>query len=238
MKYVFLTLMLMAAFLNIQAATAFAITGSFDIPDYTLPVELSSFTASFTIDYQVKINWTSQSESNLLGYYIYRGETDNLATARQVSGLIEAHNTSTTQAYSFSDTEELTHHVYFYWLNAYEMNGISNYHGPVSVLTNTNPNITPPSILQTGIQNVYPNPFNPQTTIAYSIKSAAKVHFEFYNLKGQKVYAAQKNHNAAGFYSLTFDGCDDSKNELPSGIYFVVMKAGTQVSSRKLILMK
>lgn len=64
------------------------------VTDPTLPVELSHFSATLTAQNYVLLNWVSQSESNLLGYYLYRNDSFDLSTAIQVSGLIAGTNTS------------------------------------------------------------------------------------------------------------------------------------------------
>jgi hypothetical protein len=90
----------------------------------------------------------------------------------------------------------------------------------------------------TELKGNYPNPFNPTTTIAYSIKETSPVLIEIYNVKGQIVRTLVKETKAAGNYTTVFDGRDDNHRALGSGIYFFKMFAGKYSSSRKMVMMK
>ncbi len=81
--------------------------------------------------------------------------------------------------------------------------------------------------------NNYPNPFNPQTNITYSIKEAGFVQLKIYNMLGKEIAALINEVKSPGMYSVSFDGA-----RLPSGIYVCVMKTNNVVKSQKLILMK
>lgn len=79
----------------------------------------------------------------------------------------------------------------------------------------------------------YPNPFNPTTTIAYSLKQAADVALEVFNVTGQKVATLAEGRQPAGQYDVNFDAAD-----FASGIYFYTLKANGQSLTRKMVLMK
>ncbi|MDD4310281.1 MAG: fibronectin type III domain-containing protein, partial [Candidatus Cloacimonetes bacterium] len=76
-----------------------------DATGQTLPIVLSSFTANVLVQGKVRLNWTTQSESGMMGFHILRNTTDVLADAIIVSPLIEATNTSNLATYSFTDKE-------------------------------------------------------------------------------------------------------------------------------------
>jgi len=103
--------------------------------DATLPVGLSSFTAVVSADNQVVINWTTQSETNVLGFRIYRSNTFAIDDAVQITTQpIAAHNTSLTTNYSFTDaTIDYQSPVYYYWLEAVDLDSSSEFFGPVMV---------------------------------------------------------------------------------------------------------
>ncbi|MDZ4120839.1 MAG: hypothetical protein U1C33_00345, partial [Candidatus Cloacimonadaceae bacterium] len=84
-------------------------------PPQTLPVELSSFTAVITPQNYVKLDWITQSETGVLGYYVFRNTENNLSNAIQVCPLISANNTSQVQIYSFIDND-VEPGLYYYWL--------------------------------------------------------------------------------------------------------------------------
>jgi len=93
-------------------------------------------------------------------------------------------------------------------------------------------------VLYTALDNNYPNPFNPNTNIAYSIKDAAKVTLEVYNVKGQLVKTLVNDYRETGHYNVNWNGKDNSSKPSASGVYFYKMKAGNYVSTKKMILMK
>jgi len=84
----------------------------------------------------------------------------------------------------------------------------------------------------------YPNPFNPETIIEYSIPQDSKVELKIYNIKGQKVKQLVGNQLSAGQHSVVWDGRDDNKQPVGSGIYLYKLKTGNFQRVRKMILMK
>ncbi len=208
--------------------------------DGTLPVEMSSFTAVMTIQNFVRLQWVTQSETNLSGYYIFRGPSNNIAETERLNVFIPATNSSQEQIYSFEDTDVTVNDTYYYWLQAMELNGISAFHGPVCItVTEGGGEIPPPVIpVYTGINKIYPNPFGSSTQIAYHLKSDSPVVITIYNLKGQLVKSLVNASKDAGEHTAFWDGRDSSGNYCSSGIYSVVMKAGRHSSSKNIILLK
>ena len=84
----------------------------------------------------------------------------------------------------------------------------------------------------------YPNPFNPTTTINYSLKENSKVELDIYNIKGQKVKSLVNEVLPAGEYSVIWDGRDSNDKRVSSGIYFYKLKAGDFQRVRKMILLR
>jgi len=81
------------------------------------------------------------------------------------------------------------------------------------------------------IQN-FPNPFNPSTTIYYALPEVGSVELVIYDVLGNEVMKYSENQEA-GYHTFEFDGAN-----LPSGIYFYRMQAGTFVETKKMILLK
>ena len=84
----------------------------------------------------------------------------------------------------------------------------------------------------------YPNPFNPETTIRYSVKEPSSIRIEIYNSKGQRVRTLVNETQPTGWYNVVFNGKDDQGKPVASGIYFYRMSAGSYTSTRKMILMQ
>ncbi|MCK4654930.1 MAG: T9SS type A sorting domain-containing protein [Candidatus Cloacimonetes bacterium] len=93
----------------------------------------------------------------------------------------------------------------------------------------------------------YPNPFNPETTISFSVtQTSSFVTLEIYNIKGQKVKTLVNEVLPAGKYSTIWNGRDSNGNRVSSGIYFYKLclhhdssgKAGDYQKVKKMILLK
>ena len=83
------------------------------------------------------------------------------------------------------------------------------------------------------LQNNYPNPFNPSTTIKYQLPSMMNVTINVYNIIGQEVATLVNDVKEAGEYSITFDA-----SKLASGLYLYQLKAGSFVQTKKMLLIK
>jgi hypothetical protein len=93
-------------------------------------------------------------------------------------------------------------------------------------------------VVATELQGNYPNPFNPETTIRYSVKETVPVTIEIYNLKGQLVRTLVNEVKTAGNYSVIWNGRDSHNQPVSSGVYFYKMNAGKYSSTKKMIMMK
>jgi len=85
-----------------------------------------------------------------------------------------------------------------------------------------------------------PNPFNPATTISYSVPegAAAAVDMKVYDIRGQLVRTLVNESKEAGSYTVFWDGTDESGRKVSSGVYFYRMRAGKFVQTRKMVLLK
>jgi hypothetical protein len=90
----------------------------------------------------------------------------------------------------------------------------------------------------TTLKGNYPNPFNPETTISFSVKENVPVTIEIYNVKGQLVKTLVNEAKAPGNHTVVWKGEDNNGRSVSSGIFFYKMQAGKYTSTRKMILMK
>jgi len=86
--------------------------------------------------------------------------------------------------------------------------------------------------------NVYPNPFNPSTTIAFNIPETGRARVSIYNVKGQIVKDLLNAELTRGDHSLVWDGRDENNFSVASGIYFIKLESGGKTSIRKAMLVK
>ena len=93
-------------------------------------------------------------------------------------------------------------------------------------------------VLATALNGNYPNPFNPETTISYSLKEAGRVKLEVYNIKGQLVRSLVDEVQATGHYKLVFNAKDDRGRSIASGVYMLKMSAPGYKKTTKMILMQ
>jgi hypothetical protein len=84
----------------------------------------------------------------------------------------------------------------------------------------------------------YPNPFNPETTIRYSIPGAGSVVLRIYDAKGRMVKTLVSEDKSAGVYSAVWRGRDQNGTSVSTGVYFAKLEAAGQVRSIKIVLLK
>ncbi|MCL1827072.1 MAG: T9SS type A sorting domain-containing protein, partial [Candidatus Cloacimonetes bacterium] len=84
----------------------------------------------------------------------------------------------------------------------------------------------------------YPNPFNPNTTIKYYLKSGSFVCLDIYNIKGQKVKSLVNEYKKEGSHQVSWNGLDDSGVAVSSGVYFYRLKTEDNTSVKRMMLMK
>jgi|GEM_PF-5621740 len=83
-----------------------------------------------------------------------------------------------------------------------------------------------------------PNPFNPSTEIAFSVKQAGPVSIEVYNVRGQMVKTLVNEVVSAGNHSVIWNGDDNEGRNVASGIYFYKMHSDRYTAVKKMILLK
>ncbi|MDP8204245.1 MAG: C10 family peptidase [Candidatus Tenebribacter mawsonii] len=95
-----------------------------------------------------------------------------------------------------------------------------------------------PGIIKTSLDKNYPNPFNPTTTIRYSLANDGDVELNVYNVKGQKVRTLVNENKNSGHYQAIWDGTDNSKKQVASGVYFYRLTTSEKTLNKKMLLLK
>jgi hypothetical protein len=123
-------------------------------------------------------------------------------------------------------------YVYF---GDYEQNA-GELHDEMSILVSSGwvTSVDKPELaLSFGLQSIFPNPFNPLTTVKYSLDHPAHTRVSVFNLLGQQVAVLIDEQRPTGLHQVLFDA-----NALPSGQYFISVEADGKRDIRKVILLK
>ena len=179
--------------------------------------------------YYVLLSWDPPyGGGNIAGYSISRNG-------------ISLYPNLTQQAYHDITTEPNTD--YTYQVRAiYYIHPGHGYSDPVEVqlttpdLNDENDDTDP--FVKTELIGNYPNPFNPDTNINFSLSIASNLGVEIYNTKGQKIKTLVDEYYPAGEHNIVWNGTDDNGTSVASGVYFYRMVAGEYVGVGKMAMMK
>jgi photosystem II stability/assembly factor-like uncharacterized protein len=173
-----------------------------------VPVELSSFNAQL-VNTDVILDWTTATELNNQGFEIeYSTDNQNFKKIGFVPGF---GTTTEMKSYSFK-ISDVSAGVQYYRLKQIDYDGTSTIYNSVEV-TGPVPNTF---VLN---QN-HPNPFNPSTTISFSLPVESDVTIKLFNMLGQEVDQIVDGNFQAGNHSLDFNAID-----LSSGAYIYKFEA-------------
>lgn len=208
--------------------------GTIEVDTYlngeTHPVELSSFSIS-SVAGRVVIEWTTQSETENLGFHIYKSATPNGQKQRVTKEMIKgALNSETRHDYRWEEEVD-EDQVFWYWLADVSTDGSMRFYGPKRVET-----VAAPEFYT--LEQNYPNPFNPTTTITFALKEQGKVYLAIYNLRGQVVRELVNEERSAGSFSVEWDGLDTNGFRAPSGLYFYSIRVNDFNQTKKMALTK
>lgn len=192
-----------------------------------LPVELSSFVADIA-GRDVKLNWSTVSESNNQGFKIERSVTGS--NQWNTIGYVEGNGTTANaQNYNYTDRGVTTGN-YSYRLKQVDYNGNFEYH-----TLNSEVVIGTPDRFDLG-QN-YPNPFNPSTKINYDLSFSGNVSLIVFDMSGKQIMSLVNETQNAGYYTVTMNA-----GSLSSGIYYYRLTASGEgknfTATKKMILVK
>ncbi|MBU1637046.1 T9SS type A sorting domain-containing protein [bacterium] len=196
--------------------------------DTWLPVELTAFHA-FSSEEGVDLVWTTASEIELDYWEIERcnsGTDDFTVLAR-----LQAHNSLTGSSYTYFDRLGIVGRVYDYRLVDVGMDGTRTVHE--SVESASYGNIAAGRITEYELDDAYPNPFNPSTTIRYSIPEDGLVNITVYDVSGREVAQIVNTFHEAGRYAVNFNGAN-----LSSGTYFYRMTSSEFSMTKRIMLLK
>ncbi|MBU1937957.1 T9SS type A sorting domain-containing protein [bacterium] len=197
------------------------------VSDTHLPVELSSFEA-IAGDRRVTLNWTTASEHDNDFFEIQRRTLKNTWTT--IAQIDAAGNSQTAINYSYIDRAVINGTAYTYHLVSRDVNGTINEYGATGIVE-ASPDAPMP--MEYALDQNFPNPFNPQTNISYSLMEAGFVSLKVYNIMGQEVATLVEKEMQAGRYTVAF-----AANNLPSGVYMYQLQVNDFSANRKMLLLK
>jgi autotransporter-associated beta strand protein len=192
-----------------------------------LPVEMTSFTA-VAQNMSAFLAWSTATEVNNYGFDVERGTMLNTALTMQWQkiGFVQGAGTSNApHEYSFTD-KNIPSGRYDYRLKQIDRDGLFKYSQSVEVEVENAPHAF-------SLSQNYPDPFNPTTTINYSLPSDEKVRLAVYDILGNEVGVLVNGEQTAGSYQAAFSGAN-----LASGIYFYKLESSGQTIIKKMILLK
>ena len=186
---------------------------------------------------QVVLNWQApiSDGATLGGYKVFRGTT--------IENMTQIHSIDTNLLPNMSwvnDTDLIDGESYYYGVKASysapeigdsEFSNIEN-SGPVSDDDET---ILP---TMTALEGNFPNPFNPETAIKFSVAMESIVSIEIFNIRGQRVKRLIDGYFERGFHTVVWNGTDENENPAKSGVYFYRMTTGDYAEVRRMVLMK
>lgn len=218
--------------------------------DNSLPVTLNSFTTSVSTN-SVVLQWTTQSEIDVLGYEIQRalakeGPFETIATYRDHAELRATGSTSARTDYRFEDNDVLSGFTYWYKLISHDLDGSQQSFGPIAATLQKNDQGIKPITGATPdnfeLKQNFPNPFNNSTQIIFSIpqlsSGATQVQLNIYNLQGKRINTLVNQKLNAGSYQVNWNGKDSQGNIVPSGVYIYQLKTSRFISSKKMLLIQ
>lgn len=193
--------------------------------DASLPVMMGFLSANVREKNSV-IRWTTESETDVEGFYVLRSSGENGMYQRVNTELISAQgNRSDRSQYEYIDQAVEFGQGYWYQIEIIHTNGESTF----SEIIYLHPLTENVPIERSALCSNYPNPFNPETTIRYQISREdgfGRASLKIFNTMGQEVLTLVDRHHDPGEYTVNWNGCDAQAMPVPSGIYFYRLLSG------------
>jgi flagellar hook assembly protein FlgD len=97
------------------------------------------------------------------------------------------------------------------------------------------------TIYETKLKGNYPNPFNPETTITFTLNTDQPLNVKLliYNVKGQKLNTLVNEHLETGEHSVIWNGTDRNNKQVSSGVYFYQLEVDDKaIGTKRMLLIK
>ena len=197
-----------------------SVTAQAILPVFNPPQNLTAIAGNN----QVVLNWEMPLDRALAGFRVFKNEVN-------ISGLITELN--------FTDSNVSAGNVYEYYVTAVYTDPAGE-SDPSNIVVVDNVSESDNALIptQTLLYTNYPNPFNPETVISFSLNKDSYAQVRIFNAKGQLVKILCDEYLNAGYVSVVWNGKDSAGRNVASGIYLYQLQTEEYVSTRKMILMK
>jgi hypothetical protein len=202
--------------------------GAFWNSDNPEPVSLTSFSAALASD-GVHVRFAVASELDNARFEIWRSASQD-GRYGKVAELASQGNSSDEHRYEYVDRDIVAGQAYSYFLADVDLNGQRVEHRELTQSVTVTGSLDIPMDYALA---AYPNPFNPSTTILFSLAESGVARVTVYDMAGRVVRELVNGHLIAGAHTISFSGA-----ELPSGVYFARMESAGISRIQKLLLLK
>ncbi len=219
---------------NLTASlTDFSLSGRIYTP---IGVRLISFCAERT-GAGATVEWRISADESFAGFNLFRSTEGMPGGVRLNRELIVEPTLKEDDQWLFQFLDaSVSEGQWFYTLEEVSLDGTLKLHGPIATAAaSTAQNALPQ---QFELLPNTPNPFNPETTLAFTLCEATDATLAVYDMSGRLIRTLASGAYSAGRYSIVWDGRDDAGEQVSSGIYICRLVAGSRVQSRKMTLVK
>jgi hypothetical protein len=166
------------------------------------------------------LTWNNSSDEDFKYFTVYGSDSDDFAGARGLG-------------YTVSPKMEVDNSYIFYYVTATDFSGNESTPAKLNMLST----VGTPSSYVLSLTN-HPNPFNPRTTVSYTVPDRARVRVRVFDATGAYVTTLFEGERAAGTYSMEWDGRAANGATVGSGVYFACIEHQGDTRTRKMMLLK
>jgi hypothetical protein len=177
----------------------------------------------------LELTWNSNDEADLSHYVVFRGTHPGFVAN---SGSLLGESADTT---AFDNSWQWDSD---YWYKVFAV----DIHGNMSPFAMLGPDfvtgVDGPALSSARLEQNVPNPFNPTTTIVFTIAKAGDVSLRVYDPAGRLIRTLVQEHRDAKTHSITWNGRNDAGDAVASGVYFYRLTAFGFEQTRRMVLLK
>ncbi len=190
---------------------------------FSVPVFVTRFDA-IPSEGRVELSWETIGDENVTGFNVYRRRTDEEAPSGINLGRLIPPGTK-----EYLDRDVAGGHEYEYTLGVVFEDGTETRSQTVSVAT---------IAYKLALLQNHPNPFNPTTTIPFTLPERTRVTLSIYDVAGRHVRILADEVMAEGRRERVWDGKDSKGNSVSSGVYFYCLSIGDKSLTRKMVVLR